>query len=72
MTELTDEQQADLVEAAIELAFDFYPLDVAVDWEDFLLRLERYQEVDLPEDMTDPFITRIQRAVRKARREAKA
>jgi hypothetical protein len=67
---MSDEEQAEIVEIAIKIALDFYPYRTPMDWDDLLYRVEVQAEIDLPEDMTDPFIERIKREVRKARREA--
>ena len=57
----------DVIEAAIELTDDWYA-DERVDWEEALLRLEKYHDWDLGESMESPAIKKIQREVRAHRR----
>jgi hypothetical protein len=54
-----------------DLAVDWADPDTGrLDWEDFLGRLERYLDLDLPTQMDDPVIRRIQKISRAAVREA--
>jgi hypothetical protein len=54
-----------------QFAEDWVP-DGPVEWDDYLNRFERYHDIDLPEDMTDPVIRRIQRRSRAVWRELKS
>jgi hypothetical protein len=58
-----------VLESIEELAAAGWDRDSATgrfDWEYFLQRVERYLDVDLPGQMDDPVIRRIQRAARAA------
>lgn len=60
----------ELVERIVEYAISMNPdPSQSIDWDDFLLRVEQAFDIDLPDTMTDPTIRRIQREVRKARRQ---
>ena len=58
-------------ERAVDIILDWAG-DGPVDWEDMLDRIERNLDLDLPTDMTDPVIRRIQRLGREALREARS
>jgi uncharacterized protein (DUF2267 family) len=56
-----------------DLAVDGWDQDDAgrFDWDGFLARIERYLDVDLPTQMDDPVIRKVQRVARAAAREAR-
>lgn len=60
----------DTIEKIIELALGRYTSTRDIDWEDLLGRVEVQLDIDLPESYLDPKIRQIQKAVRKAIKEA--
>ena len=60
----------ELLEAIADTALGFYPPGTTVDWDDLLYRVETTMGIDLPQEMLHPDIVKIQKYVRKARREA--
>lgn len=60
----------DTIEKIIELALGRYTSTRDIDWEDLLGRVEVQLGIDLPESYLDPKIRQIQKAVRKAIKEA--
>lgn len=67
---MPDKVEPALLEKIVDYLDGFYT-DGPVDWEDALYRVEEAFHIDLGESMEDPTIKRIQRAVRKARKEAR-
>lgn len=63
-----------LEEQIADLAADGWDQDDETgrfEWEDFLNRVERYLDVELPGQMDDPAVKRVQAIARKAAREAR-
>ncbi len=58
----------DILKIAEDIADGWYPDGTRMDWEDFLYRLEVMSGVDLPDQMLDPQIIRIQKHIRAYRR----
>lgn len=69
ITTLKDLDEATL-ERIIKTGVDWAG-DGSIDWEDLLNRIERYEALELPTQMDDPVIRKIQRLVRAAVREAR-
>jgi hypothetical protein len=57
-------------EEIVEYALGFVPATGPIDWDDLLYRIEVAFGIDLPSNMAAPEITRLQKAIRTARREA--
>lgn len=73
MTEVTDHAALtpELMDRIVQVGVDWAG-DGRIEWEDLLDRIERTLDIELPGDMGHPVITRIQRAIREAVREARA
>lgn len=56
-------------DAAAEYIAGFYPKGTPVDWDDALYRVESAFGIDLPDQMLDPVILKIKKAVREVRRQ---
>jgi hypothetical protein len=59
---------AELIEEIARYIADFNPPGMPVDWDAALYRVEKAFDIDLPDQMTDPLIKRIQKVVRAERR----
>jgi uncharacterized iron-regulated protein len=70
ITKMADLDEATL-DRIIQTGVDWAGDSGAIDWEDLLNRIERYENVVLPDQMDDPVIRKVQRKIRNAVREAR-